>query len=43
MVLPLDDQGSAVQGIRHGALQTGVAHQVGGLENIGIQTQIPLT
>lgn len=41
--LPLDNQCSAVQDVRWGALQTGVAHQIRGLENISIQTQVSFT
>lgn len=40
---PLDNQCSAVQDVWWGALQTGVAHQVRGLENISVQTQISFT
>ncbi len=41
--LPLDDQCSAVQDVRRVALQTRVAHQVRGLENISVQTQVSFT
>lgn len=41
--LPLDDQCSAVQDVRSVPLQTGIAHQVGGLENISVQTQVSFT
>lgn len=41
--LPLDDVCSAVQEVRSVTLQTGVAHQVGGLENISIQPKVSFT
>lgn len=41
--LPLDDLCSAVQEVRTVTLQTGVAHQVGGLENISIQPKVSFT
>lgn len=41
--LPLDDQCSAVQDVRCVALQTRVAHQVTGLENISIESQVSFT
>lgn len=41
--LPLEKQCSAIQDVRCGALQTWVAHQIRGLENISVQTQVPFT
>lgn len=41
--VPLNDQCSAVQDVRQGALQTRVAHQVWGLENISVQTEVSFT
>lgn len=42
-LVPLDDQCPAVEDIRSRALQTGVAHQVGRLEHVSVQPQVPLT
>ena len=42
-MLPLNDQRPAVQDVGRVALQTGVSHQVRGLENISVQTQVSFT
>lgn len=41
-VLPQDNEHAAVQDVRQRALQSRVAHQIGGFEDVSVQTQISL-